>query len=205
MDIQPLDIEGAWVVTPRQFGDDRGTFLESFRADLLAEHTGAEFHTVQSNISVSSAGTVRGIHYADVPPSQAKYVTAAAGVLIDYIVDIRLGSPTFGQWQSVRLDTADRRAVYLSEGLGHALCALTDDATAVYLCSTSYNPSREHGIHPLDPQIALGLPADLTPTLSAKDASAPTLTQAEESGLLPTYRDCVAFRSSLRDERSGHG
>lgn len=201
MDIEPLSIEGAWVVTPRQFGDDRGTFLESFRGDLLAEHTGARLDVVQTNVSVSSAGTLRGIHFADVPPSQAKYVTAVAGSFLDFVVDIRVGSPTFGQWEAVRLDTVDRRAVYLSEGLGHALCALEDDATVVYLCSSSYSPTREHGVHPLDPQLGLELPAGVTPLLSPKDAAAPTLAVALSEGLLPTYADCLEFRTSLRTGR----
>lgn len=199
MNIEPLKIEGAWVVTPRQFPDDRGVFMEGFRADHLAEHTGHQMQVVQTNISVSCAGTVRGIHYADVPPSQAKYITATTGALIDYIVDIRVGSPTYGQFDSVLLDADTRRAVYLSEGLGHAFCALQDNTTAVYLCSAVYNPQREHGIHPLDPTIGLTLPDDIdTPTLSPKDAAAPTLAEAAEQGLLPRYEDCVHFRNSLR-------
>ena len=139
MEIRPLTIEGAWEVTPRQFRDDRGVFLESFRADHLAEHVGHRLRIEQTNISVSSRGTVRGVHFADVPPSQAKYVTAVAGSFLDFIVDIRAGSPTFGQWDSVLLDTVDRRSVYLSEGLGHAICALEDDSTVTYLCSSVYN------------------------------------------------------------------
>lgn len=151
MDIEPLSIEGAYVVTPRQFPDDRGVFLESFRADRLAEHLGHRMDVVQTNISVSSRGTVRGIHFADLPPSQAKYVTAVTGSLVDYVVDIRTGSPTFGRWEAVTLDATDRRAIYLSEGLGHAFCALEDGTTAMYLCSAAYNPTGEHGIQPLDP------------------------------------------------------
>ncbi|RYG77864.1 dTDP-4-keto-6-deoxy-D-glucose epimerase, partial [Yimella sp. RIT 621] len=135
MNIEPLAIEGAYVITPRQFPDDRGVFMEGFRADKLAEHLGHQMQVLQTNISVSSAGTVRGIHYADVPPSQAKYITAASGALIDYIIDIRVGSPTYGEWDCVLLDSDSRKAVYLSEGLGHAFCALQDDTTAVYLCS----------------------------------------------------------------------
>ena len=91
-------------------------------------------------------------------PAQAKYVTALAGSFVDFVVDIRVGSPTFGQWDGVALDTVDRRAVYLSEGLGHAFCALEDGTTAMYLCSAAYNPDREHGIHPLDPEVGLVLP-----------------------------------------------
>ena len=158
MQIRPLKIEGAWEVTPRQFRDDRGVFLESFRADHLAEHVGHRLRIEQTNTSVSSRGTVRGVHFADVPPSQAKYVTAVAGSFLDFIVDIRTGSPTFGQWDSVLLDTVDRRSVYLSEGLGHAICALEDDSTVTYLCSSVYSPTREHGIHPLDPELGLVFP-----------------------------------------------
>ena len=198
MEVRPLAIEGAWEVTPRQFRDDRGVFLESFRADTLAEHIGHPLQVRQTNTSVSSRGTLRGIHFADVPPSQAKYVTCLSGSLIDYVVDLRVGSPTFGQWDSVLLDTPDRRAVYLAEGLGHAFCALEDGTTAMYLCSAAYNPSREHGIHPLDPDLALEFPAGLeSPTLSPKDATAPTLTQAREQGLLPSYAACQEFYASL--------
>jgi len=197
MDIRPLKVEGAWEVTPRQFRDERGVFLESFRADHLAEHVGHRLRIEQTNTSVSSRDTVRGVHFADVPPSQAKYVTAVSGSFIDFIIDIRTGSPTFGQWDSVLLDTVDRRSVYLSEGLGHAICALEDDSTVTYLCSSVYSPTREHGIHPLDPELGLVFPAGLEPLLSPKDAAAPTLSQAREQGLLPRYDDCLALRKEL--------
>jgi dTDP-4-dehydrorhamnose 3,5-epimerase len=197
MDIRPLKIEGAWEITPRQFPDDRGVFLESFRGDRLAEVVGHRMDVVQTNVSVSARGTVRGIHFADVPVGQAKYVTALAGSLIDFIVDIRVGSPTFGEWDSVLLDTTDRRGVYIAEGLGHAFIALEDDTTAHYLCSAAYNPGHEHGIHPLDPAVALALPDGLEPLLSPKDAAAPTLDAAMESGLLPSYEACISFYADL--------
>jgi dTDP-4-dehydrorhamnose 3,5-epimerase len=197
MQIRPLKVEGAWEVTPRQFRDERGVFLESFRADHLAEHVGHLLRIEQTNTSVSSRGTVRGVHFADVPPSQAKYVTAVSGSFVDFIVDIRTGSPTFGQWDSVLLDTVDRRSVYLSEGLGHAICALEDDSTVTYLCSSVYSPTREHGIHPLDPDLGLVFPDGLEPLLSPKDAAAPTLAQAGEQGLLPRYDECLALRKEL--------
>lgn len=198
MQITPLRIEGAYRVAPRQFPDDRGVFMEGFRGDKLAEHIGHEMRVVQTNISVSSRGAVRGIHFADVPPSQAKYVTAVSGSFLDFVVDIRVGSPTFGEWESVRLDTDSRVAVYLSEGLGHCLVALEDNSTAVYLCSQPYNPTGEHGINPLDPRVGLDLPADLEPVVSAKDAAAPNLEEAAAQGLLPDYDDCLAFAESLR-------
>lgn len=190
MDITPLPISGAYVVTPRQFPDERGVFLESFRRDHLQEVTGRRMSVAQTNVSVSSRGTVRGVHYADVPPSQAKYVTALAGSFLDFVVDIRVGSPTFGQWASVLLDTSDRRAVFISEGLGHAVCALEDDSALMYLCSTVYTPRREHGIDPRDPRLNLALPQGFELTVSAKDASSPTLAEAEQTGRLPTWEQC---------------
>lgn len=197
MDFRPLAVEGAWEITPRQFPDDRGVFLESFRGDKLAEHVGHRLDVVQTNVSVSSRGTVRGIHFADVPPSQAKYVTALSGTLLDFVIDIRVGSPTFGTWDTVLLDATDRRAVYLAEGLGHAFIALEDETTAMYLCSATYNPEREHGIHPLDPELALTFPDDLEPLLSPKDAAAPSFAEARDQGLLPTYAACRELYASL--------
>lgn len=196
MEFRALSIQGAWEVTPRQFPDPRGVFLEGFRADHLAQQIGHEMAVRQTNISVSTAGALRGIHYSDVPPSQAKYVTAASGVFVDFIVDIRVGSPTFGQWDSVLLDTVDRRAVYLSEGLGHALACI-QDGTAVYLCSEVYAPGREHGIIPVDGDVALTFPGGFTPLLSDKDSAAPTLAQARSQGLLPSYEECLAYRRTL--------
>lgn len=197
MEITPLAISGAFVVTPRQFPDGRGVFLESFRGDKLAEQLGHRPDLVQTNISVSARGTVRGIHFADVPPSQAKYITCLSGALVDYIVDIRVGSPTFGQWESVVLDTVDRKAVYLSEGMGHAFCAIEDDTTAMYLVTATYNPAGEHGIHPLDPEIGLALPEGIEPLLSAKDSAAPSLREAIDAGLLPTWGQCQSYAAEL--------
>jgi dTDP-4-dehydrorhamnose 3,5-epimerase len=197
MKISPLSIEGAWEITPVQHGDPRGLFMEWYRFDHLAEAVGHPLRLAQANMSVSAAGVVRGIHFADVPPGQAKYVTCVRGAVLDVIVDLRVGSPTFGRWEGVRLDDVDRRAVYLSEGLGHGFCALTDDATLSYLCSETYNPTGEHGIHPLDPDLGIEWPAEL-PQLSAKDEAAPTLAEARASGLLPVYEDCRRFTESLR-------
>jgi dTDP-4-dehydrorhamnose 3,5-epimerase len=197
MDIRGLNIEGSFEITPRQFPDDRGIFLESFRGDLLAQAVGHRLDVIQTNVSVSSRGTVRGVHFADVPPSQAKYITALSGSFIDFVIDIRVGSPTFGQWESARLDTVDRRAIYLAEGLGHAICSLEDDSAVMYLCSAIYNPAREHAINPLDPELGLALPDGVTPVLSAKDAAAPSLSEAAAQGLLPRYDECVRLYREL--------
>ncbi|WP_033345585.1 dTDP-4-dehydrorhamnose 3,5-epimerase [Catenuloplanes japonicus] len=187
MKIRPLSIEGAFEITPVVHGDARGSFTEWVRFDKLAEVVGHPVAMMQGNLSVSAKGVVRGIHYADVPPGQAKYVTCARGAVLDVVVDLRTGSPTFGAWEGVVLDDTSRRAVYLSEGLGHGFCALSDDATVTYLVSTTYNPGAEHGIHPLDPDLAISWPADV-PLLSGKDVAAPTLAEARAQGALPVYR-----------------
>lgn len=200
MRIDRLTISGGYVITPKVFGDDRGSFLEWFRQDALAAELGHELHLSQANWSTSRRGVIRGIHYADVPPGQAKYVTCVRGAVLDVVVDLRVGSQTFGRHEAVHLDDASRRAVYLAEGLGHGFCALTDDATVLYLCSTSYNPTGEHGVHPLDEQLALPWPTDVEPVLSGKDAEAPTLAQAREAGLLPRLADCEQWTAHLRGD-----
>ena len=198
MDVRELKIAGAWEFTPRQFPDPRGVFLEWFKGSVVEGAVGHRLGLAQANHSVSSKGTLRGIHFADVPPGQAKYVYCTRGAVLDVIVDIRVGSPTFGVSDAVRLDDEDRRGVYLAEGLGHAFMALTDDANVTYLCSEPYNPTGEHGTHPLDPALDLPWPADIEPLLSDKDAAAPTLAEAERQGLLPSYDACVAFYDTLR-------
>jgi dTDP-4-dehydrorhamnose 3,5-epimerase len=199
MKIVPLSIAGAWEVRPAQHGDARGLFLEWYRFDRLAEAAGHPMRLAQANMSVSGRSVIRGIHFADVPPGQAKYVTCVRGAVFDVIVDLRVGSPTFGRWESVPLDEADRRAVYIAEGLGHGFCALSDDATLTYLCSETYAPGREHGVHPLDPDLAIAWPTD-SPSLSDRDAAAPSLAQARADGLLPDYQQCVQWTESLRSQ-----
>jgi dTDP-4-dehydrorhamnose 3,5-epimerase len=197
VNIRPLSIEGAIEVTPVQHGDPRGSFLEWYRFDVLASALGHRLDLAQANLSTSARDVVRGIHFADVPPGQAKYVTCVAGAILDVVVDLRVGSPSFGKWEAIRLDDQDRRAVYLAEGLGHAFCALTSGATVTYLCSSTYRPGHEHGIHPLDPDLGIEWPVG-TPLLSTKDAAAPSLAEAQVSGLLPQFDVCSAYTASLR-------
>lgn len=198
MQIRELKIPDSYEITPKMFGDDRGVFLEWYRFDRLAEVVGHPIDLRQANTSVSRRGVVRGIHFADVPRGQAKYVTATHGAVLDYVIDIRVGSPTFGEWDSVLLDDRDRRAIYLSEGLGHAFVALTDDATVSYLVTDTFNAEREHGIDPLDPEIGLVFPPEAGEALlSPKDTDAPGLREAAEAGLLPTWDDMRSFYRSL--------
>ncbi|TFC19188.1 dTDP-4-keto-6-deoxy-D-glucose epimerase [Cryobacterium algoritolerans] len=198
MKIRELSIPDSYEITPTQFGDDRGVFLEWYRFDHLEEKIGHRLDIAQANTSVSRSGSVRGIHFADIPPSQAKYVMVAHGAVLDYVIDIRVGSPTFGQWDSVLLDDTDRRAVYIAEGLGHCFVALTDNATVSYLVTAPFNPGREHGINPLDADIGLVFPPEAGELLlSPKDTDAPGLAEAAASGLLPTWADARAFYNSL--------
>ncbi|CAN5168214.1 dTDP-4-dehydrorhamnose 3,5-epimerase [soil metagenome] len=201
MQIRELNVPDSYEITPRQFADERGVFLEWFRFDELEKVIGHRFDLRQSNTSVSRKGVLRGIHFADVPRGQAKYVTAVSGAVLDFVVDLRVGSPTFGTWDSVLLDTVDRRAVYIAEGLGHAFVALTDEATVTYLVSDTYNPSVEHAIDPRDAQVALEFPADLGElVISAKDLEAPSLADALASGLLPHFGAVSAYYRELNEE-----
>ncbi|GLZ46561.1 dTDP-4-dehydrorhamnose 3,5-epimerase [Actinomycetospora sp. NBRC 106375] len=202
MDIEQLAVPGAWRFTPPVFPDDRGAFAAPFQAREFRAVVGHTFPLAQANTSVSRRGVLRGVHYADVPPGQAKYVQCVAGSLLDVVVDIRLGSDTFGRWDAVRLDPGTMSAVYVSEGLGHAFLALEEDTVASYLCSTPYNPSAEHGVNALDP--ALGLPwdrfvaaADLI--VSAKDREAPSLADARAAGALPTMAACRTRLDALAE------
>ena len=199
MAFRELTVPGAWEIKPSQHGDGRGMFFEWFTETGFAEMTGHTFDMRQANCSVSAAGALRGLHFAQLPPSQAKYVTCVKGSVFDVVVDIRVGSPTYGRWDSVRLDDVDRRSVYLSEGLAHAFLALQDDSTVMYLCSAPYAPQREHTIAATDPAIGIRwpLPAEQL-LLSERDAAAPSLAEARAAGLLPTWADSRAFVESLR-------
>lgn len=203
MEFRELAVPGAWEITPKQFADPRGVFLEAFSEPRFVEAVGHPLDLRQANSSVSAAGVVRGIHFADVPPSQAKYVMCPRGAVLDVVVDIRVGSPTFGRSDTVLLDDVNRQAVYISEGLGHAFMSLADGSAVTYLCSTSYAPGREHGINPLDPELGIDWPdtdrtgRPITVTLSDKDRAAPSLAEAARTGLLPAYEDVRSYHRSL--------
>ncbi len=205
MRTKELSITGAFEVTPEVHPDERGAFFEWFRADDFERMTGHRFGLAQANASVSVAGALRGIHFAELPPGQAKYVTCVKGAVVVAVVDIRVGSPTFGQWETIDLDDADRKAVYVSEGLGHALIALEDGTVLNYLCSALHSPDREHSINPLDKAVGIVWPSKgrdgrtLTPLLSPRDKAAPGLLDLERDGLLPTYTQALAVVHGLRE------
>jgi dTDP-4-dehydrorhamnose 3,5-epimerase len=189
VEITPLAIAGAYSIANTPHRDDRGEFVEWFRADLLQASTGLNFHTLQANLSVSEKGTVRGIHYADVPPGQAKYVMCVAGAIRDFVIDIRVGSPTFGTWASVDLDATSRNAVVLDVGLGHAFVALEPHTVVTYLVTDVYKPHAEHAINPLDSDVALEFPLPAAELLlSPKDQAALSLAQAMQDGKLPVWQ-----------------
>lgn len=200
MEVRELKIPGAWEITPTVHGDSRGHFFEWLTDKGFSSFAGHRLDVRQANCSVSAAGVLRGLHYAQVPPSQAKYVTCVRGSVFDVVVDIREGSPTFGQWDSVLLDDSDHRTIYLSEGLGHGFLALQDNSTVMYLCSAEYNPQREHTICATDPALAIDWPLvdGAAPNLSDRDAAAPSFAEARASGLLPTWEETKAFVDGLR-------
>ncbi len=202
MKVRELAIPGAWEITPTVHRDSRGLFFEWITDSGFTEFAGHRLDVRQANCSVSSAGVLRGLHFAQLPPSQAKYVTCVRGSVFDVVVDIREGSPTFGQWDSVLLDDEDRRTLYLSEGLGHGFLALQDDSTVMYLCSAEYDPRREHTICATDPAIGIDWPLvnGAAPSLSARDAAAPSFEEVRAAGLLPTWDETQKFIADMRSK-----
>lgn len=186
-EISAAAIPGVWrpKLTPHR--DPRGLFVECFKAHELAHGAARAMTVAQVNYSTSSRGTIRGIHYFAGEGGQVKYVTCVHGEVLDVVVDVRLGSPTFGRWEAVRMSSADPAAVQIPLGLGHALMALSDNATLLYLCDTPYVPGLEKAIDPLDPELGLPWPAGMRLTLSSRDRAAPALREAGAQGLLPRY------------------
>lgn len=188
MTFRELAIPGAWELTPDQHADSRGVFFEWFTDREFTAFAGHRFDLQQANCSVSGAGVLRGLHFAQMPPGQAKYVTCVSGAVFDVVVDVRVGSPTYGKWDSVLLDTQGRRSIYLAAGLAHGFLALQDDSTVMYLCSAGYDPQREHTICATDPAIGIDWPTDHPLAVSERDRDAPSLAQVRAAGLLPTWK-----------------
>jgi dTDP-4-dehydrorhamnose 3,5-epimerase len=193
-----LAVPGAWEISPDLHGDNRGLFYEWFTQRDFTAFTQHRLDLQQANFSVSAAGALRGLHVAQVPPGQAKYVTCVRGEVFDVVVDVRVGSPTYGRWVSTTLDDRERRSVYIAEGLAHGFLALKDDSTVAYLCSTPYTPEREHTIDALDPALAIDWPDDVDIRMSDRDRAAPTLEQARAANLLPSWDATRDFIERLR-------
>jgi dTDP-4-dehydrorhamnose 3,5-epimerase len=200
MEVRELDIASAWEITPKVHPDSRGLFFEWLTDRSFTGFAGHRLNVAQANCSVSAAGVLRGLHFATLPPSQAKYVTCLSGSVFDVVVDIRVGSPTFGRWDAVVLDSRSHKSVYISEGLAHGFLALQDNSTVMYLCSAEYSPQREHTISPTDPALAIDWPSGHELVISDRDATAPTLDEVRAAGLLPTWEEAQAFIAGLEGD-----
>ncbi|KWT63824.1 dTDP-4-dehydrorhamnose 3,5-epimerase [Streptomyces albus subsp. albus] len=198
MKITEMSIPNAFRIMPEIHEDERGFFAELARSGTLTEAIGYPFEAGQVNCSLSVRNTVRGIHGTSIPPGQAKLVTCIGGSVIDVVVDLRVGSPTFGQFEMTRQDADTGISVYLADGLGHAFIALTDNACVNYLCSEKYVHGTMIEINPLDPDIGIPWELDGPPIMSDKDAVAPALSTAVDNGMLPSYSECLAYYESLR-------
>jgi dTDP-4-dehydrorhamnose 3,5-epimerase len=186
MELRPLNIEGAWLAESPIWRDDRGFFREWFKREEILSKTGVDFSTQQANISVSSKGTLRGIHYSIAPRGQAKWITCVSGSIQDVIVDIRPNSETFGQWVDVELKGDSGKALFISEGLGHGFLALEEQSAVAYLISTTYSQDHEFEINPFDQKIGIKWAMEVSDLkISGKDKSAPTLAERLVEGKLP--------------------
>ena len=196
MKTTPLSIDGSWKIDFQRFDDNRGYFYESFKEEDFKTHIGRNFKIKQTNTSSSSKGSVRGIHFAMVPPSQAKLVQCQRGSIRDYVIDIRVGSPTFGKFEVVELSENSASAVFIEEGLAHAFVALENHAVVTYYVTEKYNPEREKGINPFDKTLNVKWP-DLELILSEKDKQAISLEESKAQGLLPSFDECRKFIKSI--------
>jgi dTDP-4-dehydrorhamnose 3,5-epimerase/epimerase EvaD len=203
MQVRKLAIAGAFEFTPEIHTDERGMFVAPYQENALAAAIGHSFSTAQLNYSSSARGVIRGMHFTATPPGQSKYVYCANGHALDVMLDIRVGSPTFGQWDSADLGNDSFRAVYIPLGIAHGFAALRDDTVMTYMVSTGYVAEQELAIHPLDEALRLPWPEDVLPILSPRDGKAPTFAEAFAAGLLPRYEDCVAARLSDVTENPG--
>jgi dTDP-4-dehydrorhamnose 3,5-epimerase len=182
----PLSIEGTWLFESPVWSDDRGFFREWFKSRDVRNATGRDFGIEQANISLSSKGTLRGIHYSIAASGQAKWITCVSGSIKDVIVDICPDSKSFGQWIEVELRGDSGKAVLIAEGLGHGFVALEDNTAVAYLLSTPFSPADEFEINPLDEKIGINWGMSLNDLkISDKDKNAPTLEERLAEGKLP--------------------
>jgi dTDP-4-dehydrorhamnose 3,5-epimerase len=196
MQARGLAVPGSFEFTPQTYRDKRGLFVSPLQGAAFTEAVGHGFPVVQSNHTRSAKGVLRGIHFTTMPPGQAKYVYCAHGRALDVVVDVRAGSPAFGTWDSVELDSGSCRAVYLPVGVGHAFLALEENTVMCYLVSTSYRPGLEQSIDLFDRKLGLPWPKGTEFVISERDRAAISLAEAQEKGLLPEYADCLPTRGA---------
>lgn len=174
----PTPLDGAVVIQPRVFGDDRGFFLESWNTRAFAE-AGLELNFVQDNHSRSSKGVLRGLHLQN-PDPQGKLVRVVAGAVFDVIVDLRRSSRTFGRWFGVELNASNKQMLWVPPGFAHGFLTLEDGTDFLYKCTEFYNPAAEQALRWDDPDLAIDWPLDgIEPQLSAKDLQAKRLSEIE--------------------------
>ncbi|MGB3443793.1 MAG: dTDP-4-dehydrorhamnose 3,5-epimerase family protein [Actinophytocola sp.] len=198
METRELAVTGAFAFTPDAFPDDRGVFLSPYLDSVFVEAVGHPLFPVeQISYSVSRRGVIRGVHYSATPPGSAKLVHCPHGRVLDMVVDVRVGSPTFGRHDTVVLDDRDRRAVYFPIGVGHLFVALDEDSIVSYTLSREYVPTGELALSPFDPVLGLPIPDGIELVQSERDRTAPTLDEARAAGLLPEFRTCVEIEASF--------
>ncbi len=174
MEVLDARLEGAKLIKPQPHGDDRGFFLESFRAQALAD-AGLRSEFVQDNHSRSRRGVVRGMHFQ---PGQVKLVRCARGAIFDAIVDIRVGSPTFGRWEGYELNDESHHQLLVPDGFGHGFCVLSEVADVIYKVSDYYDPSTEGGFRFDDPAVGIEWPLRVEQMIvSERDRTAPALVE----------------------------
>ncbi|MGW0591226.1 dTDP-4-dehydrorhamnose 3,5-epimerase family protein [Streptosporangium sp. NPDC002607] len=199
MKSRALAVTGAFEFTPEVFPDERGLFVSPFQEAAFVEAVGHPlFPVAQTSQSASVRGVLRGIHFTLAPPGTAKYVHCTRGSALDIVVDLRVGSPTFGEWDQVVLTGESFRSVYFPPGLGHAFVALEDGTVMSYLLSQRYRKENELALSALDPEIGLRLPEDLAPIQSERDREAPTLAKARALDMLPDYKECLRIEETFR-------
>jgi dTDP-4-dehydrorhamnose 3,5-epimerase len=172
MQALPTRLDGILLIEPAVHGDERGFFIETYRANVLAD-LGVDVDFVQDNHSRSRRGTLRGMHF-QTDPGQAKLVRCARGSILDVVVDLRRGSDTFGQWEGHQLDDTGLRQLWVPVGFAHGFCVTSEEADVVYKCSSYYDPATEAGIAFDDPDVGIAWP-DLELTVSERDRTAPRL------------------------------
>jgi len=180
MEIESLPIDGVLLLTPKMFRDERGFFSESYSKKSAAEH-GIELEFVQDNHSYSERrGTVRGLHYQEPPFAQAKLVRCVRGAMMDVVVDMRRGSPTFGRWASATISAENRLQIYVPIGFAHGICTLEPDTEVLYKASNFYSPEHDRGVLWNDPALAIDWPVGSDQAqLSDRDKLQPPLEQID--------------------------
>lgn len=171
----PTRLEGPVLLEPDVHGDARGFFVESYRANVWAQH-GVGDTFVQDNHSRSARGVLRGMHFS-IGAGQAKLVRCARGRILDVVVDLRRGSATYGEWEGFELDDDGARQIYVPIGFAHGFCVLSDVADVTYKCSTYYDGAFERGFRFDDPEVGIGWPADVELLVSERDRQAPSLSE----------------------------